>query len=120
MGRHLPPAPSTTPLDESLITDVAIIEVQAMPGRRRRSPTLPRPGSAQSCSKRSKSGTGAGRNNGMVIPALSRAYPKDLRRRFGTERGNRFAGLIADSASFTFGLIRRHGIDCEAVQQGWR
>lgn len=62
---------------------------------------------------------GAGRNNGMVIPALSRPYPADLRRRFGEERGNRLARLIAGSASFTFDLIRRLGIDCEAVQDGW-
>jgi glycine/D-amino acid oxidase-like deaminating enzyme len=62
---------------------------------------------------------GAGRNNGMVIPALSRAYPADLRARFGEHRGNRFALLAGRSANETFDLIRRHGIDCDAVQNGW-
>ncbi len=62
---------------------------------------------------------GAGRNNGMVIPTLSRAFPDDLRARFGNERGERMARLIGRSASFTFDLIRRHNIDCDAVQTGW-
>ncbi len=62
---------------------------------------------------------GAGRNNGMVIPALTRANPDDLRSRFGKERGERLAHLVANSASFTFDLIRRHAIECEAVQAGW-
>lgn len=62
---------------------------------------------------------GAGRNNGMVIPALSRAYPADLRARFGEQRGDRFARLVARSANETFDLIRSHAIDCDAVQNGW-
>ncbi|HNM77234.1 MAG TPA: CoA transferase, partial [Tepidiformaceae bacterium] len=31
----------------------------------------------------------------------------------------RFLQLVCDSASFTFDLIRRHRMDCEAVQNGW-
>ncbi|SIT19268.1 NAD(P)/FAD-dependent oxidoreductase [Insolitispirillum peregrinum] len=62
---------------------------------------------------------GAGRNNGQVIPSLTRADPADLRKRYGTERGNRFARLIAGSAAFTFDLIRRHGIQADAQQNGW-
>ncbi|THF65262.1 NAD(P)/FAD-dependent oxidoreductase [Pseudothauera rhizosphaerae] len=62
---------------------------------------------------------GAGRNNGMVIPALSRAYPADLRARFGPERGERFARLVANAARDTFELTRRHGIAADAVQNGW-
>ncbi|PKU22104.1 NAD(P)/FAD-dependent oxidoreductase [Telmatospirillum siberiense] len=62
---------------------------------------------------------GAGTNNGQVIPALTRANPEDLRQRFGEERGNRLARLIAGSAAFTFDLIRKHGIECDAQQTGW-
>ncbi|THF67223.1 FAD-binding oxidoreductase [Pseudothauera nasutitermitis] len=62
---------------------------------------------------------GAGRNNGMVIPALSRAFPDDLRAQFGDQAGERFARLVAGSAAFTFELARRHGIDADAVQNGW-
>jgi glycine/D-amino acid oxidase-like deaminating enzyme len=57
-------------------------------------------------------GEGAsGRNNGQVIPTLSRAEP--------TELDEGFAQLVCDSASFTFDLIRRHEMQCEAVQNGW-
>lgn len=62
---------------------------------------------------------GAGRNNGQVIPSLTRSDPADLCRRFGTEPGNRLARLVAGSAAFTFDLIRRHGIDAQARQDGW-
>jgi glycine/D-amino acid oxidase-like deaminating enzyme len=57
-------------------------------------------------------GEGAsGRNNGQVIPTLSRAEPAEL------DEG--LAHLVRDSASFTFDLIRRHDMQCEAVQNGW-
>jgi glycine/D-amino acid oxidase-like deaminating enzyme len=62
---------------------------------------------------------GAGTNNGQVIPALTRANPADLRQRFGEERGNRLARLVGSSAEFTFDLIRKHAIDCDAQQTGW-
>lgn len=113
-----PPAPATEGLDASLTADVTIIGA----GYAGLSAALhlAEAGKRVVVLEALEIGHGgAGRNNGMVIPALSRAYPKDLRRRFGTERGNRFARLIADSAQFTFDLIRRHAIDCDAVQQGW-
>ncbi len=61
----------------------------------------------------------SGRNNGQVIPTLSRAEPDDFVRHLGAARGTRFAHLVRDSAAFLFDLVRRHGIDCDAVQQGW-
>jgi len=60
----------------------------------------------------------SGRNNGQVIPTLTRPDPDDLVARLGPERGERFVALVRDSAAFTFALIRRLGIDCEAVQAG--
>lgn len=66
-----------------------------------------------------EAGWGAsGRNNGQVIPTMTGAEPDTMARRFG-ETGERFAQLVSDSASYTFDLIRREGIDCEAVQNGW-
>lgn len=62
---------------------------------------------------------GSGTNNGMLIPALSSAYPNELRNRFGVERGERFAKLIAGCAQEAFQLIRSLNIKCEAVQNGW-
>jgi glycine/D-amino acid oxidase-like deaminating enzyme len=66
----------------------------------------------------------SGRNNGQVIPTLSRmdpdaivaSVPRDLG---GAEKGEALVALIRDSASLVFDLIRRHGIQAEAVQNGW-
>jgi glycine/D-amino acid oxidase-like deaminating enzyme len=61
----------------------------------------------------------SGRNNGQVIPTLSRAEPDELARRFGPA-GERFAGLIRDSAGYLFDLVRAEAIiEAEAEQSGW-
>lgn len=68
----------------------------------------------------SEIGRGAsGRNNGQVIPTLTRPDPDDLVARFGAEAGERFVALIRDSAATLFDLVRRLGIDCAAEQTGW-
>lgn len=65
-------------------------------------------------------GSGAsGRNNGQVIPTLTRPDPDDLVAAFGPEIGDRFVSLLGGSADLLFDLIRRHGIACEAEQTGW-
>ena len=66
----------------------------------------------------------SGRNNGQVIPTLSRLDPDDVPGRIapqagGAGKGEQLVQLVADSAKLTFELIRRHAIDCEAVQNGW-
>lgn len=66
----------------------------------------------------------SGRNNGQVIPTLSRVDPDDIAASVAPENGGRDKGealvaLIRDSAALTFDLIRRHGIEAEAVQNGW-
>jgi glycine/D-amino acid oxidase-like deaminating enzyme len=61
-------------------------------------------------------GQGAsGRNNGQVIPTLSRVDPDEL----AAKAGEPFVQLVCDSAALTFELIRRHAMQCEAVQNGW-
>lgn len=62
---------------------------------------------------------GSGLNNGQVIPCLSRADPDDIVAAHGADKGEALVALIRDSAQTTFDLIRRHAIDCEAVQSGW-
>lgn len=65
-------------------------------------------------------GCGAsGRNNGQVIPTLTRPDPSDMMAAFGPARGRRLAMLVRDAASVTFDIIRRHAIDCAAEQTGW-
>lgn len=60
----------------------------------------------------------SGRNNGQVIPTLSRLDPDAIVRRFGAA-GEAFVELVRDSAAMVFDLIRAHGIAAEAVQNGW-
>lgn len=66
----------------------------------------------------------SGRNNGQVIPNLSRLDPDDIvagvrPEHGGRDKGEQLVALIRDSASLVFDLIRRHGIAAEAVQKGW-
>lgn len=60
----------------------------------------------------------SGRNNGQVIPTLSRPDPDDIEARHG-EAGERFVGLLRDCATILFDLVREHRIAAEAEQTGW-
>ena len=60
----------------------------------------------------------SGRNNGQVIPCLTRAEPDDIERRHGAA-GERLVALIRDSASILFNVAGAEGIDAEAEQTGW-
>ncbi len=60
----------------------------------------------------------SGRNNGQVIPTLSRPDPEDIIARHGAA-GERFVGLLRDSASVLFDLARRYQIQAEQEQTGW-
>lgn len=60
----------------------------------------------------------SGRNNGQVIPTLSRPDPEDIIKRYGGA-GERLVGLIRDSASILFDLTRRYQIQAEGEQNGW-
>ncbi len=57
----------------------------------------------------------SGRNNGQVIPTLSRVDPDEL----AAKAGEPFVQLVCGSAELTFALIRRYGMHCEAAQNGW-
>ena len=60
----------------------------------------------------------SGRNNGQVIPTLSRPDPEDIIFRLGAA-GERFVALLRDSASMLFDLTRRYQIEAEQQQTGW-
>jgi glycine/D-amino acid oxidase-like deaminating enzyme len=60
----------------------------------------------------------SGRNNGQVIPTLTRPEPDDIVRRHG-EAGERLVHLIRDCAQILFDTARAEGIACEAEQNGW-
>jgi glycine/D-amino acid oxidase-like deaminating enzyme len=60
----------------------------------------------------------SGRNNGQVIPTLSRPDPEDIVKKHGAV-GERFVALLRDSASILFETVRAYQIDAEAEQAGW-
>ncbi|WP_439595358.1 NAD(P)/FAD-dependent oxidoreductase [Falsiroseomonas sp.] len=60
----------------------------------------------------------SGRNNGQVIPTLSRHDPAAIIARHG-DAGLRFVHVLRDSATILFDLVRRHGVAAEAEQSGW-
>jgi len=60
----------------------------------------------------------SGRNNGQVIPVMTRAEPDYLIERFG-QTGERFVDLVGGSARYLFDLVREEELDCEAEQTGW-
>jgi glycine/D-amino acid oxidase-like deaminating enzyme len=60
----------------------------------------------------------SGRNNGQVIPTLSRPDPEDIIAKHGAA-GERFVALLRDSASTLFDVARRYEIEAEHEQTGW-
>lgn len=60
-----------------------------------------------------------GRNAGFVVPNFAKMDPDSILAHLGSERGERLIDFAAGSADLVFDLIRRHGIDCDAVQSGW-
>ena len=109
-----PAAPATRALEGELKADVAVIGAgytglaTAL--------ALAQSGASVAVLEAGEIGYGAsGRNNGQVIPTLSRTEPEA----FAQATSERFLQLVCDSATITFDLIRRHGMNCEAVQGGW-
>jgi glycine/D-amino acid oxidase-like deaminating enzyme len=60
----------------------------------------------------------SGRNGGQVIPGL-KYDPDDLEEMFGGELGAKLVATVAAGPDLVFDLIRRHGIDCQPVRNGW-
>ncbi|TKW77724.1 MAG: FAD-binding oxidoreductase, partial [Bradyrhizobium icense] len=61
---------------------------------------------------------GSGRNNGQVIPTLTRPDPDDIVARHRAA-GERFVALLRDCASTLFDVARRYQIQAEQEQAGW-
>jgi len=59
----------------------------------------------------------SGRNGGQVNPGL-KFNPDELIARFGGDLGRRMIAMAWGAPDFTFDLIRRLGIDCDARQNG--
>jgi glycine/D-amino acid oxidase-like deaminating enzyme len=112
-----PPGPELPALDGDLAIDVAVIGA----GFTGLSAALHlrRAGVEVAVLEAVEPGWGAsGRNNGQVIPTLSRAEPDDIVARHGAA-GERFVALLRDSATILFDLVREEGLEAEAEQTGW-
>jgi glycine/D-amino acid oxidase-like deaminating enzyme len=59
----------------------------------------------------------SGRNGGQVNPGL-KYDPDEVERDFGEDLGRRMNALAGAAPAFVFDLIKRHGIECEARQNG--
>ena len=60
----------------------------------------------------------SGRNNGQVIPTLSRPDPEDIIAKHGAV-GERFVAMLRDSASVLFDVVQKYKIEAEHEQAGW-
>ena len=59
----------------------------------------------------------SGRNGGQVNPGLKHD-PDQIEADFGADLGGRMVAMSADAPNLVFDLIRRHQIECEALQSG--
>ncbi|WP_296744932.1 FAD-dependent oxidoreductase [Mesorhizobium sp.] len=60
-----------------------------------------------------------GRNAGFVVPNFAKMDPTAIIAHLGPERGDRLIEFAAGSADLVFDLIKRHAIQCDALQNGW-
>jgi glycine/D-amino acid oxidase-like deaminating enzyme len=59
----------------------------------------------------------SGRNGGQVNPGL-KLDPDSVERDFGADLGRRMNMLAGSAPALVFDLVKRHGIDCDARQNG--
>ena len=112
-----PPGPELPAVTGTVIADVAVIGA----GYTGLSAALHlrQAGIDVAVTEAAEPGWGAsGRNNGQVIPTLSRPDPDDIIARHG-EVGERLVTLLRDSATLLFDTVRANGIEAEAEQAGW-
>ncbi|MDX8439477.1 NAD(P)/FAD-dependent oxidoreductase [Mesorhizobium australafricanum] len=60
-----------------------------------------------------------GRNAGFVVPNFAKMDPSAIIAHLGPDHGGRLIDFAAGSADLVFDLVKRHGIDCHAQQNGW-
>jgi len=60
-----------------------------------------------------------GWSGGLVAPDYIRHTPETIGQVLGRQRGERLTRMIGGSAQAVFDLVQRHGIDCDARQDGF-
>lgn len=110
------PAPAAPPLEAEVRADVAVVGA----GITGLSTALhaARAGAGVVLLEAEDLGFGAsGRNGGQVNPGL-KLDPETVERDFGADLGARMNALAGAAPALVFDLVRRHGIDCDARQNG--
>src|SRR5277367_3294247 len=110
------PAPTAPPLEGDVRADVAVVGG----GITGLSTALhaARAGAAVVLLEAEELGFGAsGRNGGQVNPGL-KLDPDTVERDFGADLGRRMNALAVSAPALVFDLVKRHGIACDARQNG--
>jgi glycine/D-amino acid oxidase-like deaminating enzyme len=110
------PAPAAPPLEGDVRADVAVVGG----GITGLSTALhaARAGAAVVLLEAEELGFGAsGRNGGQVNPGL-KLDPDTVERDFGADLGRRMNALAGSAPALVFDLVKRHGIACDARQNG--
>ena len=110
------PAPAAAPLEADVRADVAVVGG----GITGLSTALhaARSGASVVLLEAEDLGFGAsGRNGGQVNPGL-KLDPDTVERDFGTDLGGRMNILAGAAPALVFELVKRHGIECDARQNG--
>jgi glycine/D-amino acid oxidase-like deaminating enzyme len=110
------PAPAAPPLEADVRADVAVVGG----GITGLSSALhaARSGASVVLLEAEEIGFGAsGRNGGQVNPGL-KPDPDTVERDFGADLGGRMNALAGAAPALVFDLVKRHGIDCDARQNG--
>ncbi len=109
---------SAPPLEGAAETDVAVIGGGI--GGLAAALALRRAGIATTLLEAETIGAGAsGRNNGQVIPTLTRHDPAAVLKTMGEARGERFLAMLQSSADLLFDTAASYAIDCDAARSGW-
>lgn len=61
---------------------------------------------------------GSGRSGGQIIPGI-RHFTGELTKKYGDELGRRLHAFGGGDADYTFALIERLGLQCNATRAGW-
>ncbi len=115
-GQSAPAAPATLPLSGAVRTDVAVIGA----GFTGLSAALhlAEAGSKVVVLDAEEIGFGgSGRNVGLVNAGLW-VMPSEIPKVLGADYGERLLALLGDGPQEVYGLVSKHGMDCEAMHVG--